>query len=76
MDWIIRSGAKSSAEVNSNSGSWGYYNGVPQTGLETGSNEERKANNMYDIAGNSTEWTQEVYSNNTRVGRGRNMAWF
>ncbi len=36
----------------------------------TGSSENWKANNIYDLAGNCREWTQEAGSTNSRAGRG------
>ena len=36
----------------------------------TGSSENWKANNIYDLAGNCYEWTQEAYSTAYRAGRG------
>ena len=76
MNWLISSGAKTSDEVNKDSSTWGNYNnynaannytegtagyeknaGSPQN---TGSSENWKANNIYDLAGNVWEWTQEA----------------
>ena len=37
---------------------------------ETGSSENWKANNIYDLAGNCYEWTQEAVSTSARAGRG------
>ena len=73
MNWLINSGAKTSEEVNVDSSSWGNYwsketgGGIVQN---TGSNEEWKVNNIYDLAGNCYEWTQESYDNKYRVFRG------
>lgn len=67
MDWIVRSGAKSNAEVNASSSTWGNYTGAKKS---TAYNEEWKANNIYDLAGNCREWTQEAYQNSKRVFRG------
>ena len=36
----------------------------------TGSSENWKANNIYDLAGNCREWTQEASSTDYRAGRG------
>ncbi len=66
------------ADLQTNSSSWGNYanstgdattnKGAKQT---TGKSEYWKANNIYDLAGNVTEWTQEKYSTATvRDGRG------
>ena len=68
------------ADIQTNSYSWGNYSnstgdaatnkGSPQT---TGKSEYWKANNIYDLAGNIREWTQEKYSTGTiRAFRGGN----
>ena len=59
-------------EIQNDSRSWGNYNssvggaatnsGYKQPG---GTNEYWKANNIYDLAGNVREWTQEMYSTGT-----------
>ena len=86
MNWLISSGAKTSDEVNKDSSTWGNYNnynaannytegtagyeknaGSPQN---TGSSENWKANNIYDLAGNCWEWTQEAGSTDGRAYRG------
>ena len=86
MNWLISSGAKTSDEVNKDSSTWGNYNnynaannytegtagyeknaGSPQN---TGSSENWKANNIYDLAGNVWEWTQEAGSTSIRASRG------
>ena len=36
----------------------------------TGSNEAWKTNNIYDLAGNCSEWTQEAYTHSLRARRG------
>ena len=40
----------------------------------TGSNEAWKANNIYDLAGNSWEFCQESFMNGNKVGRGGNYS--
>ena len=40
------------------------------TKKNTGSNEAWKTNNIYDLAGNCMEWTQEANSNSSRAFRG------
>ena len=86
MNWLISSGAKTSDEVNKDSSTWGNYNnynaannytegtagyeknaGSPQN---TGSSENWKANNIYDLAGNVWEWTQEAGGTSRRACRG------
>ena len=52
--------SNSVAPANTNSGSK----------RNTGSNEAWKTNNIYDLAGNCWEWTQEAYSTSIRAYRG------
>ena len=66
------------ADLETNSCSWGNYdnstgNAATNSRLKqkTGKNEYWKANNIYDLAGNVTEWTQEKDSTGTsRAWRG------
>ena len=77
LDWLVDTGM-SSSDVYTNSSSWGNYSdstgaaatnsGSKQT---SGKNEAWKANNIYDLAGNCLEWTQEAVDANDRVNRGR-----
>ena len=85
MNWLISSGAKTIYEVNRNSSSWGNYrgtsvkaddgtteikaNGTPAK-LNTGKTTFTMANNIYDLAGNCYEWTQEVNGASYRARRG------
>ena len=54
--------------------SWGNYSNNTATGhgtkQNTGYSEYWKANNIYDLAGNCWEWTQEAGSASRRVSRG------
>ena len=76
MNWLISSGAKTSDEVNKDSSSWGNYyltsvkadNGTTEIKasekkavLNTGITTFTMANNIYDLAGNCEEWTQEAH---------------
>ena len=86
MNWLISSGAKTSDEVNKNSSTWGNYSNYNTAnnytegiaGYEknagslqnTGSSENWKANNIYDLAGNCFEWTQEASGVGSRADRG------
>ena len=86
MNWLISSGAKTSDEVNKDSSTWGNYKNYNTAnnytegtaGYEknagslqnTGSSENWKANNIYDLAGNVSEWTQEANDTYFRAGRG------
>ena len=77
MAWLIATGDKTETQVNENSADWGNYSdstgtaatnsGSPQT---AGKNEAWQANNIYDLAGNCSEWTQEATDTNSRVFRG------
>ena len=59
-------------DIQTNSNTWGnYYDStgdaantpyVQETKQNTGASEYWKANNIYDLAGNVDEWTQEKYS--------------
>ena len=79
MSWLIATGDKTEPQVNTNSADWGNYNnstgaaatysGSKQT---AGKNEAWQANNIYDLAGNCWEWTQEAFDPNGRVRRGGN----
>ena len=62
LAWIIKSGAKGYNQVVKNSESWGnfwYSDNSPKRVVETGSSEDWKANQIYDLAGNIYEMTQE-----------------
>ena len=78
-DFIANKGEQKSIRYSS---SWGNYsdsttpantgNYEKKIKKNTGSNEYWKANNIYDLAGNCFEWTQEVYSTVSRAYRGSN----
>ena len=78
LNWLVETGAKTQEQVYIDSSSWGNYNnstgaaatdsGTPQT---SGKNEAWQANNIYDLAGNYYDWTQEAYNTGTRLRRGR-----
>ena len=65
-------------DIQSDSRSWGNYNNSVEGAAEnsgskqpSGINEYWKVNNIYDLAGNVREWTQENYSTGTsRAYRG------
>ena len=74
LQWLIDSGCKTYDEVAVNSASWGNYSDDPFSpgagSNYTGAYEEAKANNIYDLAGNNWEWTQERYGSSDYVMRG------
>ena len=73
-DWLEQSGFN----TDSNSSSWGNYSNssgnanIKGAGSkqDTGFSEYWKANNIYDLAGNYYEWTQEAHSTYIRILRG------
>ena len=78
LQWFVDSGSKTYEQVASNSTSWGNYSDdtfSPNAyGNYTGVYEETKANNIYDMAGNNWEWTQERYgSSYVMRGGGYNL---
>ena len=59
----------------SDSTSYGNYwnsENSPHNKINTGSNDNCKTNNIYDLAGNCYEWTQEADKTNGRAIRGGN----
>ena len=80
------SGGNSIYDVYTNSSTWGNYKdyntaneyeeGDPEyvsgagSRKKTGCSEYWKAKNIYDLAGNCFEWTQEVYGGNNHCIRG------
>ena len=73
-DWLEQSGFN----TDSNSSSWGNYNNSSDNAAiegagskqNTGYSDYWKANNIYDLAGNYYEWTQEANSTGYRISRG------
>ena len=75
LGWLYETGEKSAMDIVGDSKNWGNYSDdtfSDETGLiNTGSKVETRANNIYDLAGNLSEWTSETYSTDSRVHRGR-----
>ena len=74
MEWLKKTIFKDDpSKVDTDSSSWGNYsnNSVDGAGSkkDTGYSEYWKAYNIYDLAGNCREWTQEAYSTGSRVFR-------
>ena len=63
MSWLNKCGYN----TDTDSSSWGNYSGSP---INTGSVSTYKANEIFDLAGNYYDWTQEANSSNYRVSRG------
>ena len=74
LNWLVETGNKTEEEVFVNSMNWGNYNkstgnaainsGESNMNFTTGRSEYWKANNIYDLAGNMWEWTQETLLGN------------
>ena len=80
MNWLVETGAKEQDEVYSDSTSWGNFRdstgaAATDSGSEqtSGKNEAWQANNIYDLAGNYWDWSQESLGTSHRIARGR---WF
>ena len=74
LQWLVDSGCKTLSEVSGNSSGWGNYSDADfcrdANEKYTGRWEQAKANNIYDLAGNNWEWTQERYRGGSYVMRG------
>ena len=62
MSWLSKNGYN----TDTDSSSWGNYSGSP---INTGSNQSNKSNEIYDLAANYFDYTQEANSINYRIGR-------
>lgn len=73
LEWFIKTGVKTLAEIVEDSTEWGNYwntENSPMEVVETGSREAWCANNIYDFTGNVREWTQEMNESSYHVIRG------
>ena len=73
LEWFIKTEVKTLAEISRDSTEWGNHGNTKNSQrnvVETGSKEEWCVNNIYDFAGNVSEWTQEEYNCLYRVIRG------
>ena len=74
LGWIYETGNKTEMQIVGDSKDWGNYNDDTFSGttglINTGSKEETKANNIYDLAGNVCEWTTEAALPDYQVSRG------
>ena len=73
LEWFIKTGVKTLAEIAKDSTEWGNHwnteNSLRKV-VETGSREKWSANNIYDFTGNADEWTQEKNGSSDCVVRG------
>lgn len=67
LKWINSTGNKTIEQLWTDSSSWGNHSSDLKM---TGSSEEWKANNIYDLAGNALEWTMQGYHYDSRVSYG------
>ena len=76
MQWLIDTEAKTESEINVDSSSWGnYYNSSiegARSPQNSGYSDYWCANNVYDLAGNYCDWTQEASGTSSRIYRGGN----
>ena len=75
IEWIIKTGAKTRYEIVQDSTIWGNHPNVknyPRKIVKTGSREEWCVNNIYDLAGNVMELTQEKYGGDSKILINRN----
>ncbi len=73
LEWFIKTEVKTIYDIVSSSTKWGNYwntENSPQEVVETGSREDWCANNIYDFAGNVSEYTQERRGKSYGVIRG------
>ena len=85
LEWFLHSGARTFVEIAMSSTYWGNYKNTsysvkngdymytkcsPNMIANTGYWEEWKTNNIYDFAGNVSEWTQEKFYDLCPVVRG------
>ena len=70
--WLYETGEKSMAKIVGDSTSWGNYSddNDGNSGIINTGTERTVANNIYDLAGNLSEWTTEAVSTTSRVYRG------
>ena len=72
--WLYETREKSMAEIVGDSTSWGNYpdDNDGNSGIINTGTERTVANNIYDLAGNLSEWTIEANDTTGRVNRGGN----
>ncbi len=79
MDWLVDTEEKNESEINVDSSTWGNYNDSREEAAVEGAGKRQdaghsdawSANNIYDLAGNYFEYTQEANQTYNRILRGR-----
>lgn len=77
LSWLVKSGAKTPNQISEDSSEWGNYadnSDTPKSISLTGSNKRWSANEIFDLAGNVEELTQEKYEDDYVVTRGGNYS--
>ena len=73
LTWLVHTGCKTVEEIEDDSSSWGNYANnefADERGYcATGQWEAARSNNIYDLAGNFWEWTQERTSGDCYAAR-------
>ena len=70
MRWMYNSGDAAKKTYTYDSTGKGNYSGTKGNVIATGSNDAYAVNNIYDMAGNVSDWTIEANNTNFRVFRG------
>ena len=68
LGWLYENGNKTKSEIAVDSLSWGNYK---STVKNTGTSNNAISNNIYDIAGNVSEWTTELWNGSEPIARRR-----
>ena len=75
LSWLEETGAVNIFEIVGDSKTWGNYEDDTFSGttslINTGSYNQTKKNNIYDLAGNLWEWTTEAINTGAGIYRGR-----
>lgn len=71
LGWLVQTKNKDLADISSDSTSWGNYQDDDSTNnpAKTGMTSKAVSNNIYDLAGNVSEWTTQAYNRNGKSSR-------
>lgn len=71
LEWLVKSESKTYEELQRyDNGNYGGTGDIHDNKKNTGYSESWKLNNIYDMAGNVSEWTLEMYGTDAKVSRG------